>query len=126
MVQDAAASTSYSEVFRNVGIGAGQSVWLDSALDYSQANTVAVALLCTTCTSASTSLTSSGLVLEAFWSVPDADQYSVAENAAAGKFLYLDSGGAVFQVYGPEFRLKLRNLGNKGITIQQITLFRRQ
>jgi hypothetical protein len=119
------ATTVVSEVFSDVIIAAGKSVNIDSTMDYSSANTVAVAVLCIICGTATTSLGSSGLVLQARWTVPDADSYVTPENKAATAFLYSDAGGAVFNVYGPQFRLTLQNKGTQSIAIQQVTIFRR-
>jgi hypothetical protein len=94
-------------------------------MDYSAANTVAVTVECTICTTATTSLASSGLVLQAGWLVPNATAYVVAENKAATAFLYTDAGSALFNVYGTQFRLILQNKGSVSIAIQQVTLFRR-
>lgn len=122
--EPAAVSTN-SEVFRKVVIPAGQIVALDSSLDYSSAVSVAVTLQCPMCTTGATSLGVSGLVVQAYWAVPDGDLFTVAENKAASSFVYWDSGGAIFQVYGPLFRLGLQNKGNQGIMVEQVTIFRR-
>jgi len=119
------AATGTSEVFRDIFIVSGKSVTLDSALDYSSANTVAVTVLCTICGSAATSLGSSGLVLQPLWSVPDAETYVTTENKAATAFLFWDVGGALFNVYGTRFRLTLQNKGTRPISIRQATIFRR-
>jgi hypothetical protein len=114
-----------SEVFGLVIVPAGQTVSLDSTMDYSSANTVAVSVLCIICNSATTSLGNSGLVLQARWLVSDAELYATTENMAATSFPYTDAGGAVFNVYGAQFRLTLQNKGTQTIAIQQITMFRR-
>jgi hypothetical protein len=66
-----------------------------------------------------------GLVLQARWTVPDAASYVTAENKAATAFPYADSGGVVFNVFGPRFRLALQNKGTQPIALQQVTIFRR-
>jgi hypothetical protein len=118
-------NTAISEVFENVVIAAGKTVSLPSALDYSSANTVAVTVLCIICSSAATALGTAGLVLQARWTVPDAQSFVTAESKAATAFTYSDSGGAVFNVYGPQFRLALQNKGTQTIALQQVTIFRR-
>ena len=110
-----------SEVYRNVTVAAGKVVALDSSLDYSAFDRVAITVLCTTCDSAANSL--NNLVLLPYWSVPDADLYGLAENKAGAAFPYWDAGGAVFQVYGSQFRLTLQNKGAQEITIQQVMIF---
>jgi hypothetical protein len=116
-------STANSEIYRNVVIAAGKSVILDSKLDFSASDKVLVTFRCTTCDSASNSMGT--MTANAAWSVPQADSYSATESKAGTSFPYFDSGGAVFQVYGPQFRLILRNKGTQAIIIQQVTVFRR-
>ena len=81
-----APNTVISEVFENVTIAAGKTVSLDSTMDYSLSNSVAVTVLCIICSTTTTSLGSNGLVLQARWTVPDAASYVVAENKAATTF----------------------------------------
>ena len=119
-----AADTANYEVFEDIVIAAGKTVYMDSTLDYTSTNSVAVTVLCIICSSAATSLANSGLVLQARWSNPEAS-YVTAENKAATSFTYLDSGGAIFNVYGPQFRFALQNKGTQTIAIQQVTIFRR-
>ncbi len=114
-----------SEVYEGIFIDAGKTVSLDSRLDYSSATTVAVGLMCIVCDSAATSIEASGLVLVARWAVPDAELYVTTENKATTAFLYWDSGGVIFNVYGSQFRLSLQNKGREPIAIEQITLLRR-
>jgi hypothetical protein len=120
-----AASVAISEVFEDLVIAAGKSITLDSGLDYSSSDSVAVSVLCIICSTASTSLGNSGLVLQARWTVADANSYVATENRAATTFPYSDSGGAVFNVFGPQFRLVLQNRGTQTIAIQQVTIFHR-
>jgi hypothetical protein len=114
-----------SEVFRSVYLGLGGSVALNSKLDYSFAGSVAIGLQCIICDTSATSLGASGLVLQAQWTVPDAGLYATTESKAATTFLYWDSGGAIFNVYGSKFRLVLQNKGKQPIAIEQITFLAR-
>jgi hypothetical protein len=120
-----ATSVAISEVFENLVIATGKTVTLDSGLDYSSSDTVAVSVLCIICSTANTTLGNSGLVLQARWTVPDAGAYVTTENRLATAFPYSDSGGAVFNVYGPQFRLVLQNRGTQTIALQQVTIFHR-
>jgi hypothetical protein len=63
-----------SEVFTDVTIGPGQSVALDSGLDYSNADMVRVSIRSTTPDLAN-------LQVEAYWSAPDADYYNATEGS---------------------------------------------
>jgi hypothetical protein len=118
-----AASVANSEVFENLVIAAGKTLTLDSAMDYSSNDTVAVSVLCIICSTAATSLGNSGLVLQARWTVADAGDYVTTENRPATTFPYSDAGGAVFNVFGPQFRLVLQNKGAQTIALQQVTIF---
>uniref|UniRef100_Q02BS7 Uncharacterized protein n=1 Tax=Solibacter usitatus (strain Ellin6076) TaxID=234267 RepID=Q02BS7_SOLUE len=120
-----AASSGNSEVFENLVIAAGKTITLNSALDYSASDSVAVSVLCIICSTAATSLGNSGLVLQARWTVADAGDYVTTENRPATTFPYSDAGGAVFNVFGPQFRLVLQNKGTQTIALQQVTIFHR-
>ncbi|MGA2113198.1 MAG: hypothetical protein ABSH56_00435 [Bryobacteraceae bacterium] len=117
------AVNANSEVFEDITIAAGQTYSMDSTLDYTSAATVAVTMECVACTTAATSLGSSGLVLQARWAVPGAEFFVTAESKAATAFSYWDAGSVLFNVYGTQFRLVLQNKGSASITIDQITLF---
>jgi hypothetical protein len=117
------AVNANSEVFENVTIAAGQTYSMDSTLDYTSAATVAVTLECVACTTAATSLGTSGLALQARWAVPSAEYFVTAESKAATAFSYWDAGSVLFNVYGSEFRLILQNKGSASLTIDQITFF---
>ena len=123
--KDGLDSTVVSEVFESIVITPGRNVPLDSTMDYSTVSTVAVTVQCSGCTSAATSLGTCGLVLQARWTVPNAELVVATENKPASAFPYWDAGGAVFNVYGPQFRLVLQNTGSQPISLQQVTLFRR-
>jgi hypothetical protein len=112
-------STGNYENFKNITIAAGQSTTLDSAIDYSNSDRVAVTYR------APTNVDLSGLTAQAYWSNPGADAFSVAEVDSGTNFNYLNVGGSVFQVFGPQFRLVLSNGGKTSITISQVTVFTR-
>ena len=61
--------------------------------------------------------------MQAYWSVPDAEHYNPAESKSGKDFLYSNAGGALFQVYGAQFRLLLRNDSNQVRTIQEVIVF---
>jgi hypothetical protein len=115
------ASSSNWELYQNVVINAGSSVSIDSGLSFATYEHVAVSVRCTAATTSATSM--SGIVLQPLWSVPGAELFSIAEFALGSKFAYWDAGGAVFQVYGPQFRLTIENTGSSAITLDQVVIF---
>jgi hypothetical protein len=110
-----------SEVYQDVVIPAGKNVIIQSSVDYSSSSTVAVTVLCTACTAATTSMAALGLVLEARWQGLNATTDIATANA--GTFAYLDAGGAIFSVYAELFNLELQNKGTSTITLDQVTIF---
>ena len=127
-VKAAAAETAApanSDVFRDLVIPVGKSIFVDSTLDYSPAATVAVTVQCIVCNTAATALGASGLMLQARWVVPDATTYVTTENKTTANFPYWDAGGVTFTVYGTQLRLSLQNRGSQTIAIEQLTVFRR-
>jgi hypothetical protein len=117
--------STISDVFRNLAIEPGRTISLDSTLDYSPAVTVAITIQCVVCNSATASLGASGLVLVARWLAPNAELFVATENKSTIGFPYWDAGGAIFNVYGSQFRLTLQNTGAETIKIQQLTMFLR-
>lgn len=120
-----ATTPASSEVFPHVVIAAGKNVMIQSSLDYSSSSTVAVAVLCSTCTATATSLGTLGLILEARWQPLSAEFDTATDMKSASTFSYWDAGGAVFNVYAEQFNLELRNTGTATITLDQVTIFRR-
>lgn len=119
------SSGSGVETFAGVQVPAGKSVTLDSALDYTLASEVGVTVICTTCTTNETSLSTLGFTLQARWKTATTASYVATEFKEATGFSYWDSGAAVFTVFGPQFRLLLLNTGDTTITVDQVTIFRR-
>jgi hypothetical protein len=118
---DAAASSSNWELYQNVVVKSGASINIDSNLSFAAFENVAVSLRCTAATSAATSM--STVTLQALWSVPGAELFSIAEFAPGSKFAYWDAGGTVFHVYGTQFRLSIQNTGNNDITLDQVVIY---
>jgi hypothetical protein len=113
----ASLSTATYEVFKSVTIAAKQTLSLDSSIDYSATDRVAV----TYRSPSGGDLTN--LDIYAYWSIPIADSYSVAETDNGSNFPFLNAGGEVFTVYGNQFRLVLYNAGSTAITLSQVTLY---
>lgn len=120
---DASGASGNYEIFKDLVVAAGKSLSLDSKLDYSSATAVAVSVYCDACGSAATALTN--LLLHAYWSVPEATYYAPADAVFGSAFPYWDAGGAMFTVYGSQFRLLLQNKGEKDLKLSQVVLFRR-
>lgn len=110
-----------AEVFQDVVISPGKNVIIQSNVNYSSSSTVSVAVLCTACTTATTSMNALGLVLEARWQPLNGTTDVATQNASI--FTYLDAGGAVFNVYAELFNLELQNKGTGTITLDQVTIF---
>lgn len=105
-----------SEVFTDVTIGPGQSVNIDSGLDYSNVDMVRVSVR-------SDNPDLSSLQFEAYWSVPTAEYYDATQAVDGSTFVYGNVGGAQFSVYGNQFRLVLTNTGGSTVNLLQVMLF---
>jgi hypothetical protein len=120
----AAASTSTvgaAEVYLDVVIPPGRNVIIQSSADYSSSSTVAVSVLCTACTTATTSMAALGLVLEARWQGMNAT--TDIATASTSTFAYQDAGGAIFNVFAELFNLELENKGTSTISLAQVMIF---
>jgi len=109
------SSASY-ESFSNVAIPAGQSVNLDSTLDYSSSDTVRV-----TIRSSNPDLLH--LIGTAYFTVPNATEFVTQEVMLGTDFNYSNSGGTTFQVCGSQFRLALQNTGTSTMTLSTIVIY---
>ena len=112
------ATFSQWEWWTNFTIPAGGTVNLDSQLDYSTTDTVRV-----TIRSAGSDL--GKVALAAYWAIPDVPFYGVADVVGGNTLPYSDAGGATFNTYGSQFRLRLINNGNSAVTISQVLMFSR-
>lgn len=113
--RSAADNPTTGELFQNVTVEPSKPTVLDSALDYSKLDKVAVSL------TSDTDLTS--LVIQAQWSFPEAEHWAIVETKSGKTFPFTNTGGAVFQTYGSQFRIVLRTSGDATVKIQQITVF---
>ena len=110
------ATSAKYEYSTNVIIPAGQTVNLDSALDYSSSDTIRV-----TVRSMNTDLLA--LLGTAYFTVPNATEFVTQEAFLGSDFFYSNSGGATFQVCGPQFRLALRNTGTTTMTLSSVLIY---
>lgn len=106
------------EFWTNVIIPPGGSVNFDSQMDYSSSDTVRV-----TFRSENDSLTF--MVASAYWSVPQLPLFNSAETVTGDTFYYSNVGGASFQCYGNQFRLRITNNGSAPVTLSQVLMFTR-
>jgi hypothetical protein len=121
---DVAASTSSTtwEIYKNITVAAQTAVTLDSKLDFTAHDKVAFSARDHTAMSVATSM--DALDFQAHWRFDDADYDAVVEHIAGTKFAYWDAGGAVFQSYGPRFRLVITNQStDTDVTLDQVILF---
>jgi hypothetical protein len=106
------------EYWVNLTIPAGSSLDLDSVMDFSYADSVRVTVRCSSGNLAD-------VVLGAYWSVPRAPLFNVADVVRGDTFYYRNVGGATFQTYGSQFRLRIINNGVTGVTLSQVLVFAR-
>jgi hypothetical protein len=104
------------EAFVNVAVGPGQSIAIDSGLDYTYADTVRISVR-------SAAMDLGSLQFQAYWSVPDADYYNATDYVDGSTFIYPNAGGMQFPVYGSQFRLVITNSGSATVNLTQILLF---
>jgi hypothetical protein len=57
--------------------------------------------------------------------VPEAESYNAGETRSGNDFAFLNTGSTSLQVYGSQFRLMVKNIGDADMVIQQIIVFRR-
>ncbi len=112
----APATSAKYEYYTNVTIPAGQSINLDSALDYSSSDTIAV-----TVRSAKADI--ANLVGTGYFTVPTATEYFTQEAFSGQNFNYSNTGGASFTVCGPQFRLTLQNQSTATITLSSVLVY---
>jgi hypothetical protein len=63
--------------------------------------------------------------MNAYWTVPQALYWNVADVVRGGTFAYTNVGGAVFNTYGSQLRLRLTNTGNATMYLSQVVIFTR-
>lgn len=114
------SSDSYGdwEVWRDITIAPGQSVNLESDMSFFSADTARV-----TIRSRNSDLPN--IVMNAYWAVPQAAFWSVADVVSGETFPYNNVGGAVFSTYGSQFRLRLTNNGTVTMNLSQVVIFTR-
>lgn len=111
-----AAGASDWELWRNLTIGPGQSITLHSDMDFSTAGTARISMR-------SRNNDLPDVRLDAYWSVPQAEFFNVAEVASGSDFPYRNVGGATFTTYGSQFRLRVTNTGSTNIFLSQVIIF---
>ena len=111
-------SSSLWNYWVNLTIPAGGYLDLDPAMDFSYTDSVRVTVRCSNGSLAD-------VVLGAYWSVPLAPLFNVADVVKGDIFPYRNVGGAIFNTYGSQFRLRIINNGVTGITLSQVLMFAR-
>ena len=106
------------EVWRDIAIAPGQSVNLDSVMSFSSADTVRVSIR-------SRNSDLPNIEMNAYWAVPQALYWSVADVVTGERLAYTNVGGAVFNTYGSQFRLRLTNTGTATMYLSQVVIFTR-
>jgi hypothetical protein len=111
-------SSSLWNYWVNLTIPAGGSLDLNSVMDFSYSDSVRVTVRCSNGSLAD-------VVLNAYWSVPLAPLFNVADVVKGDTFPYRNVGGATFNTYGSQFRLRIVNNGVIGVTLSQVLMFAR-
>jgi hypothetical protein len=106
------------EVWRDITIAPGQSVNLDSDMSFYSADTARVSIR-------SRNSDLPNLLMNAYWAVPQALYWSVADVVRGESLAYTNVGGAVFNTYGNQFRLRLTNNGTATMYLTQVVVFTR-
>ena len=114
-----AVSTANWEVYKNLTIAAGQYVTIQSAIDFTGSDRVAVSYV----NPNGQDLT--GLGIEASWAVSGSDFWASTDRDSGGNFAFSNSGGSIFPVFGSQLRLLIVNNSGATITIQQVMLYAR-
>ena len=119
--QTPSAAAANWEMFRDIVIAPGKSIVLDSAADFSTVNLAAVSFK----TASGSPSDLSKLTMQAYWSIPEADQYNATEARRGSDATFANSGGVLFEVFGSQFRMVIGNDGELDIKLQQVIVFRR-
>ncbi len=109
-------SSSLWEYWVNLTIPAGGSLDLDSDIDFSYSENVRV-------TVRSDFGNLAEVTLGAYWTVPPAPFFNVADVVNGNTFYYRNVGGATFNTYGNWFRLRITNNGGSAVTLRQVLMF---
>jgi hypothetical protein len=120
-VQNLPRVDSYSpwEFWNNVTIQPGDSVNLDSSLDYSSSDSAKVTVL------SANGANLGDLVLSAFWAVPTLKFFNAADVFTGDGSYYSDARAFTFPIYGSQFRLRLTNHGASAVSLAQVLIFTR-
>jgi len=110
------SGSSKWQFWTNLIIPPGAGVNLDSVFEYSSSKNVRV-----TIRSANNDL--DGLFMEAYWATPGLPFYNTAELVTGDQFHYANVGGATFNTYGTQLRLRISNNGPTIITLLQVLVF---
>jgi hypothetical protein len=111
-------SSSLWKYWVNLTIAAGGSLDLDSGMDFSYSDSVRVTVRCSNGNLAD-------VLLAAYWTVPLAPLFNLADVVKGDTFHYRNVGGATFNTYGSQFRLRIINNGVTGVTLSQVLMFTR-
>jgi hypothetical protein len=110
-------SLSVFDAFSNIVVQPGQTLPLVSAVDWTGADHVSIAIECPT----STSLQNVGIAV--LWSMPVASNYTATDLISGKNFLVPNMGGAVVPAYGNQLGLGIINSGTTIIACDQVTVY---
>jgi hypothetical protein len=108
-------ASSLWEYWVNQVIPAGGSLDLDSEIDFSSSETARV-------TVRSDSANLGDIALAAYWTVPTAPYFNIADVVKGSGSYYRNAFGATFNTYGSRFRLRILNNGSSAVTLRQVLI----
>lgn len=115
-----AAANVIAEVLgKGISLGAKESKSFDAATDFSGAERVSIAVEAP----AGQDIANANFQIVVWWSMPGVDWFTSQDVISGEEFYWMNQGGAVVPVYGPELRIEVRNDSDKPVTINQVTVY---
>jgi len=111
-----ATNSANWESWRDLSIPAGQSITLDSSIDYSTFTALTFSFR-------SANKDAQNIVISTFWSVPDAGFVNSLDVVTGDAFYYSNTGGSTFSIGGTQLRLILSNAGTSTMNLQSAFVY---
>jgi hypothetical protein len=115
-----AAANVIAEVLgKGVALGAGESKSFDATSDFSGVERISIAVEAPS----GQDVANANFRIIVWWSMPGADWFTSQDVISGEEFYWMNQGGGVVSVYGPELRIELRNDSDTPLTINQLTVY---